>query len=237
MSVEELLRAGRYDRALAEGLKAGDNNAIEAAQTFIDLRYLLRSKRYKDALRLLKKEPEIFSSTDAQLSAGIQAFDKQPSVGDVEPYLADPHLSAEAWVWTGLGYIREGQRDEAQKAFEQALEQDPGHPRAKINLANVHQEEGRYDEAIVLYEEVLKRDPDAADAHHNLAAAYKKLGRVDKSVSHFKRAQRIRMRPAPRDLSASRPDRETVRSLLPKGLTRWGWWIVIILAAYLLLHH
>ena len=57
----------------------------------------------------------------------------------------------------------------------QALKEDPRHPEAHFNLANLYLENDLAEPAAVHFELAVEFDPDMVDAHYNLALAYASL--------------------------------------------------------------
>lgn len=238
--MEELIKSGKYDEARANIL-AGAAGDADALAVLLELRDWLRAKEYERVRKLLERDGDLIQNylDAAHVQAALQAFESENAEA-LRPYLDDPHLGAEAWCLSGLLKIKAGDQPGAKEAFEKALERDPGHFRAKTNLANLLQEMGQLDEAIAIYEEVLKTHPDFPLAHHNLGAAYRKKGRLDKSVYHVKRAQRLQLRPPARPLrgAASADANPLPRPSLP-GMAgwagRWWVWVILIVLAYVLL--
>lgn len=64
---------------------------------------------------------------------------------------------------------RTGQPAEAEARYRRALEQEPGHPMIRFNLANLYLKTGRLEETEGLYRELLAARPDWTEAANNLA--------------------------------------------------------------------
>lgn len=191
MNSEELLRAGRYDEALAR-LLAGEDGSPAVVRSLIRVRELLRARRYQEALVYLEAAPENFPGFDlSRIRNGLEALLR----GEGSPELwDDPVLGAEARTLAGIEQAKSGRLDLAQEQFLLALHADPGHYRAKVNLANTYAEQGDLERAAELYQEVIRAAPDYPDAHHNLAAVLRRQGRVGPAVDHLKKAERLRVR-------------------------------------------
>lgn len=191
MNSEELLQAGRYDEALAR-LLAGEDGSPAVVRSLIRVRELLRARRYQEALVYLGAAPENFPGFDlARIRAGLEVLlqgESHPELWD------DPVLGAEARTLAGIERAKGGQFDLAREQFLLALNSDPGHYRAKVNLANTYAEQGDLERATELYREVIRDAPDYPDAHHNLAAVLRRQGRVGPAVNHLKKAERLRVR-------------------------------------------
>lgn len=217
MNSEELLKAGRYDEALARAL-AGQEGSSAVIKSLIRMRGLIRSRRYLEAISYLEAAPQNFPGFDlAKLKSGLEAFLQGESGAD---FWNDPLLGAEAHTLFGIEQAKSGQLDLAREHFMLALNRDPGHYRAKVNLANTYAEQGEPDRAIPLYQEAIEDAPDYPDAHHNLAAVLRRQGRVGPAVDHLKKAERLRIRQG----SGETPPRRF----------SWGWlWIILALLAAL----
>jgi Tfp pilus assembly protein PilF len=57
----------------------------------------------------------------------------------------------------GYDWLEQGKFDQAQKAFEEVLRQDPGHPLALNNLAAILVKQGNYDQALACLKRALPR--------------------------------------------------------------------------------
>jgi len=237
--MNELIKTGRYDEARAR-LLAGEGGDADGLAVLLELRDWLRLKEYARARKVLRQEGtwlEPYLQIE-QAQAALTAFEGQDEAA-LSAYLEDPHLGAEAWCCLGLLRVRRGDLEGGRVAFEQALLRDKGHFRAKTNLANLLQEEGKLGEAIAAYQEVLQLNPDYALAHHNLGAAYRKQGDLSKSVYHVKRAQRLQLRPparVPRDRATPGEANPLPRPSWVGLGGRWWVWLLVIAAAYFLLH-
>jgi len=220
--LRELLQAGRYDEAKLYLAEAPEE--APALEALLNLRACLRSRDYQGAQKILQSTPQLASYLDLQeAQRALAAFSQEE---DLEAFLENPHLGAEAYCLKGVALARQGALKEAQSAFQRALELDPGHYRAKTNLANLALQEGHLEEAVQLYQEVLAEHPDYPNAHHNLAVAYRRQGKIEESVHHLKQSQRLSLK--------------TPRSALPRAPSAWSrrWWIalLLLLALYWLVH-
>ncbi|MFC6919848.1 tetratricopeptide repeat protein [Meiothermus taiwanensis] len=229
MEVDELIKLGRYEEARSRIL-AGEEGDADGLAVLLELRDWLRLKEYDRALKVLEQDGDLVQGylDVVQVKAAIQAFEAEDEQ-QIRAYLGHPHLGAEAWAVLGLVHIARGERVQAQRAFEAALQADPRHFRAQTNLANLALEAGQIDEAIRLYQEVLRLNPDYALAHHNLGAAYRKKGQIDKAVYHIKQGQRLQMRPVTRPPRAPTPGAPLPmpeRRFLLGG--RWWLWLLVL---------
>jgi tetratricopeptide (TPR) repeat protein len=81
---------------------------------------------------------------------------------------------------------------QAIRAFEQALERDPGYIPAHINLGNLLRDLGRREEAISHYSRVTELDTTHAGAHRKIAVLLAEAGRYAEAEPHFRRVAELR---------------------------------------------
>ena len=95
--------------------------------------------------------------------------------------------SAEGWYALGCE-IEEGDPAEARAAYERALEIDPKHAAAHVNLGCLEHEAGRLREAERHYRAALAVRPDDATAAFDLGVALEDLGRYGEAREAYERA-------------------------------------------------
>jgi tetratricopeptide (TPR) repeat protein len=84
--------------------------------------------------------------------------------------------------------IEQGQFDEARVLLQRAVELEPAHADANINLANVFVRLERYDDAIVQYKKALQLRPDHFGSHYILGIALQDKGQLAEAEKHFRQA-------------------------------------------------
>ncbi|NMB46918.1 MAG: tetratricopeptide repeat protein [Firmicutes bacterium] len=131
-----------------------------------------------------------------------------------------------AFAYNKLGVIaaRRGEMEKARDYFEQALAIDETFAPAHSNLGNIYREMGNLGQAVDCYRRAISCDSEYATAYHNLGVIYKQQGDLHKAVSHLKRAQRLQRVMARRELA----------DISPRRKTQVTWWIVALIAAFLL---
>src|SRR4051812_3539043 len=67
-----------------------------------------------------------------------------------------------------------------------ALQLDPKHVAARLQLGIVHSDQGAYSEAISDYRKALEADPQLEEAHYRLAQAYRQIGDSEKAKEELR---------------------------------------------------
>jgi protein O-GlcNAc transferase len=129
--------------------------------------------------------------------------------------MAETDPGAEAWYQRGLAHLDAGRLEEAEGCFRGALERDPRHAKAQVNLGVVLQRGGRSTEAEQHYRAAVEAAPALAQAWFNLgtvqldrdefAAALEPLDkavRLDPSVAEWHTALATAQQAAGRPLEA-----------------------------------
>jgi tetratricopeptide (TPR) repeat protein len=96
-------------------------------------------------------------------------------------------LDAEQWFELGLE-LEVSSLAEARDAYRRALELEPLHLDARLNLGRLLQETGRTSEAISHYEAIVESHPDHALAWFNLGVALEDAGRPKDAMKAYEAA-------------------------------------------------
>jgi tetratricopeptide (TPR) repeat protein len=99
--------------------------------------------------------------------------------------------SAPAQYNLGTALLVQGKRDEARRAFEQAVAIDPAYANAHRSLGTVLYGQGRLDEASRSYRRAIALAPDDASAHHNLGVLLQVQGKLAEAVAEYREVVRI----------------------------------------------
>jgi len=99
----------------------------------------------------------------------------------------EEELDAEQWFALGLE-LEVSAPEEARDAYRRALERDPLHLDAHVNLGRLLQEAGRVEEAVTHYRAVLEGHPAYATAWFNLGVALEDLGRPRDAIKAYEEA-------------------------------------------------
>jgi tetratricopeptide (TPR) repeat protein len=100
-----------------------------------------------------------------------------------------PRLSAEEWCDLGME-LEDGSPLEARAAYHHALDVDPGHTTARINLGRLLHADGNLTGAEAHYHEAARRDPMSGLAWYNLGVVLEDLGRPADALPCYERAVR-----------------------------------------------
>lgn len=98
-------------------------------------------------------------------------------------------LTAEEWYALGCD-LEVTSPEEARDAYRRALELDPHHAAAHINLGRLLHEAGRLEDALGHYRLALQANPDDSTAAFDLAIALEDVGRLDEAMHAYQQAIR-----------------------------------------------
>jgi tetratricopeptide (TPR) repeat protein len=90
--------------------------------------------------------------------------------------------------WLGQVYMRTGQTDKAEMAFNTAINLSPKTPEFRVSLGTLRVQQKRYDDARTAYEEALKLKPDHMLALYNLGVVSAMQGKIDEAIGFFEKA-------------------------------------------------
>lgn len=85
----------------------------------------------------------------------------------------------------GVGYLRAGRTEQAERAFRKVLKGDPNHPDALVFLGIAANMSGHHAYAAGLFEKALTRKPDDPQALYNLGVAEQGRGRQEAALARY----------------------------------------------------
>lgn len=94
---------------------------------------------------------------------------------------------AASWTELGNSWAELGKNDKAEKAWQNAVEMDPGQGVAVFNLARLMAENGNYEESGRLGRMLLKREPDNSMVLTVLAYSLHKAGHDDEAIETYRK--------------------------------------------------
>ena len=117
--------------------------------------------------------------------------------------LAEDETTA-SLVTLGRIYEQEKRYKKARECFEKAVELQPGHVEANLNLGAMREEAGADEVALRHYRAALETDPLFPDTHVSLALLYERLGLPRTARSHWRRYLMLDARGAWADVARRR---------------------------------
>lgn len=253
-------RKHEWRRAQAAASLAHADPSLQAAVTALSaFQQDVRAKRYPSARRALGSfrqnldelgehspgdaaligslaAPATLETALGALEAAQTETDLAPMQEKIAPALAQVLTKAEALNVLGVLHALREETDQARQSFENALDADPDHYRARMNLGNLALEAGDPAGAEAQYREVLKIAPDYDGAHHNLGVALRRQGKLQASVSSIRKAQRLGMRRTQQDAKEEMSEQLRVNPKLRMVRTVGFVVLALILVAILLMN-
>jgi GT2 family glycosyltransferase/tetratricopeptide (TPR) repeat protein len=112
-----------------------------------------------------------------------QVFQQMPETGV---------LASEKWLLRGQSAAARGNHEEARRAFDHAITQNPEDPAVLQGWCHFLFEHGRPEESEVALQELLRCQPGDPAAHHNLGTIYLRLGQPGKAIEAYRESLRLR---------------------------------------------
>lgn len=125
----------------------------------------------------------LFDFSTRELEAGISNILRPKAV------TAD-HDSSDEWFDRGWD-LEESSIDEAERAYRRAIDLDPSHGEAHLNLGRLLHERGAYDEAEAHYRRSVDADASRALAWFNLGVLYEDIDRLEDAAAAYRKALEI----------------------------------------------
>ncbi len=103
---------------------------------------------------------------------------------------ADPK-DFEAWTDLGTVLFQQGNKPEAEKAYKQALAENPSYPVALLNYGKLQYDQKDYDLSIQTLSQLVVTHPESAEAHRFLGEAYLRIKKGSRAASELQEAVRL----------------------------------------------
>jgi predicted TPR repeat methyltransferase len=129
----------------------------------------------------------------AQLLASVLIARGKPAfaIMTLEPLADSARARPSLYVVLGHAYRRLGETEHARRAIGRAVELDPAHAGARIELAYLHLETGDSASALLVLESLIESRPERPDAHFARATALLEAGELDQARVAFARAHEL----------------------------------------------
>ena len=177
--------------------RAQINNAL------FRLKSRLPSNRPLTALRIagdggavvIREQDQIYNPDSGQIHFDFAVADLAGTVAPLAKQAAQDAASSDQLSsddWFDLGVDLEAvSPEDAPAAYLRALELDPSHSDAHVNIGRLLQEAGEYDTAEQHYHHALDAEPDNVLAAFNLGTLFEDMGRLQDAISAYKKAANL----------------------------------------------
>ncbi len=194
------------DMSAGEAQKQSIDEAIEQFQDILTLQpkdsysalWLARLYRFENqhdkaekVLReVLRHEPDNEQALE-QLSQLLTDEGRTQEAVALLSQAASDSSSPDIYDLLGTAYTQEKDWPNAEKSYEQAIEQDPDEPSYHEGLAEALIEQGKYPEALAQYKKLTELKPGTAENYVRMAELYRRLGKFDEAKSSILRAKQL----------------------------------------------
>ncbi len=189
-------------RTAKELLDAGVRRA-QINNALFKLKARLPSNRPLTSLRIagdggkvvIREEDQVYDPDSGQIHFNFAVADLAGTVAPLARQAAEEaegsdQLSSDDWFDLGVD-LEAVSPEDAPAAYLRALELDPYHSDAHVNLGRLLQEAGEYEAAEEHYNRALDAEPDNVLAAFNMGTLFEDMGRVDDAITAYKRATNL----------------------------------------------
>ncbi len=186
-------------RTAKELLDAGVRKA-RVNQSLMQLKARLPSERSLSSLRIagdggdvvIRQDDRVYSAESGQIHFDFSVSDLAGTVAPLARQAAEAaeesdQLSSDDWFDLGVD-LEAVSPEDAPAAYLRALDLDPEHSDAHVNIGRLLQEAGEYDTAEEHYHLALEAEPDNILAAFNLGTLLEDLGRIQDAIDAYKKA-------------------------------------------------
>ncbi|MFT5562997.1 MAG: tetratricopeptide (TPR) repeat protein [Candidatus Azotimanducaceae bacterium] len=187
-------------RTAKELLNAGVRRS-KINKSLFQLQARLPNNRPLTALRIsgdggdvvIRDEDQVYNPESGQIHFNFAVSELAGVVAPLARKAAQEAESSEQLTsddWFDLGVDLEAvSPEDAPAAYQRALELDPSHSDAHVNLGRLMQEAGDYDGAELHYHQALEADTDNVLAAFNLGTLLEDVGRLHDAIEAYKKAE------------------------------------------------
>lgn len=183
---------------LHSGIKRAQiNNAL------FKLKAKLPSNRHLTSMRIsgdggvlvIREEDQVYNPDSGQLHFNFAVADLAGTVAPLAKQAAEEaeqsdQLSSDDWFDLGVD-LEAVSPEDAPAAYLRALELDPKHSDAHVNIGRLLQEAGENKAAEEHYNQALEAEPDNVLAAFNLGTLFEDMGRIEDAITAYKQASNL----------------------------------------------
>jgi excisionase family DNA binding protein len=186
-------------RTAKELLKSGVRRS-QINKTLYQLKRRLPTSRSLSSLRItgdagdvvIKEDDQVYNPESGQIHFNFAVADLAGTVAPlarraIEDAEVSEQLTSDDWFDLGVD-LEAVSPEDAPAAYLRALELDPYHSDAHVNLGRLLQEAGEYQTAEQHYTNAMNAEPDNVLAAFNLGTLLEDMGRVQDAISAYKKA-------------------------------------------------
>lgn len=172
-----------------------------AAGSSSELRQDFEMEWKADAAPAPKKATVSAADFYKRAAANQSAFDKaqaemdrkryEPAASLLSQVTASDPQDFQAWTELGTAYLLQGKKDEAEKAYQRAIEARPAFALALLNLGRMRAAGKKFEEAVEPLSRAAEAQPENGEAHLLLGETYLQLKKGSKAVPHLNEAARL----------------------------------------------
>jgi len=142
---------------------------------------------------VIQEQDQMYNPESGQFHFNFSVADLAGSVAPLarraaeDAEASDEQLTSDDWFDLGVD-LEAVSPDDAPAAYIRALELDPEHSDAHVNLGRLLQEAGEYTTAETHYRQALTAEPDNILAAFNLGTLLEDMGRIHDAIEAYKKA-------------------------------------------------
>jgi tetratricopeptide (TPR) repeat protein len=190
-------------RTAKELLQAGVSRA-KINNALFNLKSRLPSNRSLTSLRIagdggavvIREADQVYNPDSGQFHFNFAVADLAGTVAPLARQAAEQaeersdQLSSDDWFDLGVDLEAVSPQD-APAAYLRALELDPYHSDAHVNIGRLLQEAGEYESAEQHYDHALEAEPENVLAAFNLGTLFEDMGQIQEAIAAYKRASNL----------------------------------------------
>ncbi len=186
-------------RTAKELLNAGVGRS-QINKTLYQLKSRLPTSRTLSSLRItgdagdvvIREDDQMYNPESGQIHFNFTIADLAGTVAPlakkaVEDAEVSEHLSSDDWFDLGVD-LEAVSPEDAPAAYLRAIELDPQHSDAHVNIGRLMHEAGEYQTAELHYNKAMTAEPDNVLAAFNLGTLLEDMGRIQDAISAYKKA-------------------------------------------------